>query len=76
MSKQNNQQQPTGFNCPVCSGFVPVSMLQLLNAENILCPNCGLEIRINEEGSKRAIDALNKVHEAEINVKKASVFGK
>lgn len=76
MSNYDNRQRPTGFNCPVCKGFIPIAMTQLLNAEDITCPHCRLEIRINKEGSRKAIDALGKVHEAEDQVRKASVFSR
>lgn len=72
----NKVQRPTGFGCPVCSGFIPISIAELLGTEVMLCPYCGLEIRINREHSKKAMDALMKVKEAEEGVRKASVFNR
>jgi transcription elongation factor Elf1 len=69
-----HQQQPSGFKCPVCGGFIPVSIQQLLTNETFFCPVCGLEIRLNRNDSQNALNALQKVHNAEENVKKASVF--
>ncbi|MDR1370675.1 MAG: hypothetical protein LBJ72_11225 [Dysgonamonadaceae bacterium] len=67
-------QRPSGFNCPVCAGFIPVSMQQLLVMERFICPHCTLEIRLNRADSQKAIDALQKVQEAEKAVSRASVF--
>lgn len=76
MSNQNNQpqQRPSGFKCPVCGGFIPVSIQQLLSVERFVCPQCFLEIRLNKGESQKALDALEKVKVAEDGVKKASVF--
>ncbi|MDR2383673.1 MAG: hypothetical protein LBD76_07325 [Prevotellaceae bacterium] len=73
MSKQH-QQRPSGFACPVCKGFIPVSIQQLLTAEKFVCPACLLEIRLNRENSQTALDALQQVQDAENTVKKAAVF--
>ncbi|MDR2814510.1 MAG: hypothetical protein LBB79_07665 [Prevotellaceae bacterium] len=72
----NNQkhQQPSGFKCPVCGGFIPVSIKQLLTEEQFVCPQCALNIRLNKASSQKALSALQKVQEAEEKVKKASVF--
>lgn len=67
-------QQPSGFACPVCSGFVPVSVQLLLATEKFICPHCALEIRLNKASSQKALDALKKVQEAEKAVRQASVF--
>ena len=76
MSNQNNQsqQRPSGFNCPVCGGFIPVSIQQLLSVERFVCTQCFLEIKLNRGESQKAIDALEKVKAAEDGVKKAAVF--
>jgi transcription elongation factor Elf1 len=68
------QQQASGFKCPVCGGFIPVSIQQLLTMQKFVCPACALEIRLNKEDSQTALNALQKVHDAERNVRKASVF--
>lgn len=74
MNNQNNQQRVSGFYCPVCKGFIPVSIIQLINSAELICPQCTLAIRINPEDSKDAVEALKKVQRAENQVKEASVF--
>jgi transcription elongation factor Elf1 len=73
--RQNDQgQQPSGFKCPVCFGFIPVSVQQLLTSERFVCPHCAMEFRLNRSRSHKAIDALTKVKDAESGVERASVF--
>lgn len=67
-------QRPSGFQCPVCKGFIPVSVTDILERHNIECPSCSLQLNINKNDSQKAIDALGKVRQAEQNVEKASVF--
>jgi transcription elongation factor Elf1 len=76
MNNRNHQsqQRPSGFNCPVCTGFIPVSIQQLLSVERFVCPQCLLEIKLNKGESQKALDALAKVKSAEDGVKQASVF--
>lgn len=69
-------QQPSGFECPVCKGFIPVSVIELLKEKAIICPHCDLRLAINQTASQKAIDALNKVQSAQQGVDKASVFRK
>jgi rubredoxin len=68
------KHHPSGFKCPVCEAFIPVSIKQLLLDERFLCPGCSLEIRLNRGDSHKALNALQKLHEAEEGVRKASVF--
>lgn len=76
MKNQNNTQRPAGFFCPneTCGGFIPVSLVELLNAQSFVCPQCSLELRLNTEGSQKAFEILNKVQQAEKRVQDASVF--
>jgi transcription elongation factor Elf1 len=74
MQNNQSQQRPSGFNCPVCQGFIPVSIQLILSTERFVCPQCFLEIKLNRGESKKALDALEKVKDAEDGVKKASVF--
>lgn len=76
MNNQQNPapQRPSGFNCPNCRGFIPVSIQQLLKDEKFVCPVCLLEIRLNRATSQNALHALQKIQDAEDRVKKASVF--
>ncbi|MDR0711525.1 MAG: hypothetical protein LBF67_04160 [Prevotellaceae bacterium] len=68
------QQQPSGFQCPACGGFIPISIQQLLTTEHFTCPQCAIEFRLNKASSHKALNALRKVHEAEVAVKQAAVF--
>jgi transcription elongation factor Elf1 len=74
INQTHQQQRPSGFNCPVCNGFIPVSMQQLLMEERLVCPQCSLEIKLNSEKSKKALDALEKAKSAKDGVKSASDF--
>jgi len=69
------QQRSSGFNCPVCNGFIPVSIQQLQSTDRFVCPSCSLEIRLNKGESKKALEALQKT-QAEETVKRASVFNR
>lgn len=71
-----NTQRPSGFECPVCKGFIPVSVKELIIDRSLVCPICGLQLSINKSASQKAIDALDKVQKAQDNVERASVFRK
>ena len=73
---QPTTQRPSGFECPVCKGFIPVSMTDLIQKNAIICPICSLHLNINQHASQKAIDALEKVQQAQEKVDKASVFKK
>jgi transcription elongation factor Elf1 len=73
---QSNVQRPSGFECPVCKGFIPVSITDLIQQKTLTCPICSLQLDINRHASQKAIDALEKVQQAQENVDKASVFRK
>ena len=67
-------QQPSGMNCPVCEGFISISIFQLLHDGAIACPHCGLSLTINRSLSQPAIDALKKVEKATDQVRKTENF--
>lgn len=69
----NNQRQP-GLSCPQCQRFIPTSITELLSARGLCCPHCGLELTINRQESKRAMEILQKVDDAQKNLQKASTF--
>lgn len=73
-----NQQtrRLSGFECPACKGFIPISVAILIKERAITCPQCDLQLTINQAASKKAIDALDKVQSAQDSVNKASVFRK
>lgn len=41
--------EPMGMSCPVCSGYIPLSVEQLLKADNIVCPHCGLRLSVDRQ---------------------------
>lgn len=41
--------EPMGMSCPVCSGYIPLSVEQLLKADNIVCPHCGLRLHVDRQ---------------------------
>ena len=47
--------QTTGLTCPKCSGFIPLSLGQLLKSREFLCPHCGLRLTIARKPSKQAV---------------------
>lgn len=58
------QKRISGMSCPVCNGFIPISMYQILES-SIFCPSCGLRLDINKNASSKAIEALKKVEKAQ-----------
>lgn len=73
MNNQINNAQG-GIPCPVCKNTIPTSMQELVSAQKIVCPYCNLELWINKSESQKAIDAMNKVLDAQNNLEKASHF--
>jgi DNA-directed RNA polymerase subunit RPC12/RpoP len=69
----NNQKQP-GLNCPQCGTFIPTTIAELLSARSLRCPHCRLELTINRKESKRAMEILQKVDDAQKNLDNASKF--
>lgn len=64
----------SGMKCPICEGFIPIGVHQLLFDGDISCPHCGLSLTINRMQSKQALDALRKVEEAVGNLRKTENF--
>ena len=52
-----------GINCPECSTRLVVSISHLVNLQPVICPSCGLELIIDSEKSKGAIDSLKRLQE-------------
>ena len=50
-----------GINCPECSTRLIVSIAHLVNLHPVVCSNCGLELVIDPEKSKGALDSLRKL---------------
>lgn len=74
-SEQNTQyMHVSGMTCPVCKGFIPVSIQQLLSENGISCPQCGQLFIINRMKSRQALDALRKVDAAARNLREKEKF--
>lgn len=50
----------TGLTCPQCSGFIPLSIEQLLKSGSIICPHCNLHLTINRKAADRTREMLDK----------------
>ena len=50
----------SGVKCPDCEGFVPISIVDLLNEDGVKCPHCSLYIPFDliEKIKRQDIDAL------------------
>ena len=53
-----------GINCPQCANKFPVSIEILLTSHAIYCPACNLNLELNREKSKEALEAMEKVYRA------------
>ena len=76
IDNDDNSETPVpGIYCPVCEGFIPVTIQQLMSGDEILCPDCGWSIPTDRGGQPAAaLEALRKVEEAIENLRKASNF--
>ena len=75
IDNDDNSETPVpGIYCPVCKGFIPVELRQLLFGDEILCPDCGYSYSINRGQSEAALEALRKVEEAIENLRKTGNF--
>lgn len=61
-------QQTPGMKCPQCGQFIPTTINELLTSTGITCPYCGLVLNINREESKRAMEILKDVNNAQQNL--------
>lgn len=60
--------QLPGLKCPQCGGFIETTIQIIINSTQLVCPHCGLRLNISRTSSKKAIDALKKVQEAQANI--------
>ena len=60
----SSAQRQSGMSCPVCNGFIPISIFQLLHDEAVTCPHCGLSLTVNRSQSQQAMDALKRLDKA------------
>ena len=68
------QQQTPGMKGPQCGQFIPTSISELLSAQALHCPYCGLTLTINREESKQAMEILKEVDDASKKLENASKF--
>lgn len=50
-----------GYPCPDCGRHLTASLDQLLSGSPILCSSCGLELRLDQEGSQETLKALREL---------------
>ncbi len=72
-TNQQNQREP-GMPCPRCGGFIRTTAAELLVSAYLRCPHCLLQLTIDRNQSKKALQALQKVEEARLKVEKSSRF--
>ena len=70
MSSQIHTQRMPGLQCPRCNNFIPTSIHELLAANYLRCPLCGLQ----RQQSEKALKALAKVELAQRQVDEKSTF--
>lgn len=68
------REQKTGLKCPLCGNFIETSIFQLLTTNALVCPSCGLRLRIDRMKSQKAFDVLRKVQDARKNLEQKSKF--
>ena len=74
IDNDDNYEPPVpGLYCPVCEGFIPVTIQQLMFRDEILCPDCGFSITDGRQ-SAAALEAQRKVEEAIENLRKTGNF--
>ena len=67
-------QQTPGLKCPQCGHFITTTISELLSAQALRCPFCGLELTINRNESRQAMELLKEVDAAAKNLEKASKY--
>jgi len=68
------KKQVPGLSCPKCGHFIETSIAELLTATGLVCSHCRLQLTINKQESKRALEILADVNKASRNLEKASKF--
>ena len=69
------QQRIPGMPCPRCGNFIPTSINELLSANYLRCPTCQLQLNIDRQNSRKALNALEKVEEAQKRMNKLEKAG-
>jgi predicted amidophosphoribosyltransferase len=54
--------QSPGLICPQCGFRIHLTIELLLNNPSICCSECGLELSIDQEKSKAALNALQRAY--------------
>lgn len=72
----NQQQKTPGLNCPKCGSFIPTTIAELITTSYLQCPHCHLRLNINQRESKRALEILKDVNDAQKNLERASKFNR
>ncbi|MDO4189465.1 MAG: hypothetical protein Q4E51_09705 [Lachnospiraceae bacterium] len=59
---QTSRPTCTGFACPVCEQFIPVSMYQIMTSSIVYCPCCTTAFDIKKESTSHLpdIDSLKR----------------
>jgi len=70
MAQNNNTNSPQGLRCPECQNIIPVTIEMLVQRQTFKCQNCNLELEIDEEASTSVLESLEKVYEAQQEVKR------
>lgn len=70
------KKQVPGLNCPKCGHFIETTITELLSASGLTCAHCRLQLTINKQESKRALDILADVDKASRNLEKATKFNR
>ena len=75
IDNDDNYELPVpGLDCPVCEGFIPIKLQQLMSGDEILCPDCGYSILPHGGQSAAALEAMRKVEDAIENLRKTGNF--
>lgn len=61
--KPNGMNQSPGLICPQCGFRIQVTIEMLLNNPSICCTSCGLELSIDRDKSKPALNSLKAIYE-------------
>lgn len=59
----NEGKRVSGMPCPVCHGWIPISMYQIMSSSSIFCPCCGMKLDINKQASSKALEILRQLQE-------------
>ena len=57
------KQSDPGLQCPQCGSFIHVSLNQLLAMQPLACPKCDTVLRMDENMSRKGLEALKVLKE-------------